>query len=496
MPQEASEGRRLLRHGQYVPSNPPRGRTTHRRDSDCDEVQDSQGNRVRPCIPGSSITGTRIQEHQVQCEAQSSWRLDTFPPKTTTQPRSSARSPISTGRRSLRYPLELPVEAVIKHSKVTKAERCVTSRDKAQTRQALVDIKGTVPEEVDLGNWGTYKLRPFVPEPLRCYKCQKFGHHQSRCHKNVRCGICSQSHMTEMCIQKHKDGTITTAKCPNCGKKHHAWSTSCPERRERMQVAMAKVQPQNRIEAPHSTFVWGQQRQNTVNPTPTPPQLSEDSFPALPLPGYRTKLKTPGQNQSMQKTMTNQWTPQPQLQSCVAVKVQNTAVLVENTILPGTLQPLQATTQLNTPQPANLQAAFTEEQIKQMITIMIVTFYTIMQKQDTSTENIINAVMTQLTEKMQEDQTPKTPQLRVEQTTPLRQISDKRKNLPSKRSLKTVKPQAPCNRSRRIEQQTQTVSKHTITDKSDSTLKREEKLPRFHLLLLPQNRRPRNSHHS
>ncbi|KAG7177929.1 putative RNA-directed DNA polymerase from mobile element jockey-like 94 [Homarus americanus] len=52
----------------------------------------------------------------------------------------------------LRYPLELPVEVIIKHPKVTKAERCVTSQDKAQTRQVLVDIKGTVPEEVDLGN--------------------------------------------------------------------------------------------------------------------------------------------------------------------------------------------------------------------------------------------------------------------------------------------------------------------------------------------------------
>ncbi|KAG7163936.1 Nucleic-acid-binding protein from mobile element jockey-like 8 [Homarus americanus] len=335
MPQEASEGRRLLRHGQYVPSNPPRGRTTHRRDSNCDEVQDSQGNRVRPCIRGSSSTGTGIQEHQVQCEAQSSWRPDTLPQDHNTAKILSEGTNLNgktikiipldpeektTRMDLLRYPLELPAEVVTKHSKVTKAERCVTSRAKAQTRQVLVDIKGTVPEEVDLGNWGTYKLRPFVPEPLRCYKCQKFGHHQSRCHKNVRCGICSQSHKTEMCIQKHKDGTITTAKCPNCGKKHHAWSTSCPERRERMKVAMAKVQPQNTTEAPQSTFVWSQQRQNTVNPTPTPPQLSEDSFPALPSPGYGTKLKTPGQNQSMQKTMTNQWTPQPQLQSCVAVK--------------------------------------------------------------------------------------------------------------------------------------------------------------------------------
>ncbi|KAG7163014.1 hypothetical protein Hamer_G002065 [Homarus americanus] len=58
---------------------------------------------------------------------------------------------------------------------------------------------------------------------------------------------------------------------------------------------MAKIQPQNTTEAPQSTFVWGQQRQKAVNPTPTLPQLSEDSFPTLSPPGYRTKLKTPGQ---------------------------------------------------------------------------------------------------------------------------------------------------------------------------------------------------------
>ncbi|KAG7155184.1 RNA-directed DNA polymerase from mobile element jockey-like 45 [Homarus americanus] len=121
-------------------------------------------------------------------------------------------------------------------------------------------------------------------------------------------------------------------------------------------------------------------------------------LPCSPPPGYRIKLKSPGQNQS-----------------CTAVKAQNTEVMVENTILPGALQPPQATTQLNTPPPANLQVAFTEEQIKQMIIIMIVTVFTIIKKQDTSTTNIINAVMTQLTENMQEDQTPKTPQLQITQ---------------------------------------------------------------------------------
>ncbi|KAG7174275.1 putative RNA-directed DNA polymerase from mobile element jockey-like 66, partial [Homarus americanus] len=172
----------------------------------------------------------------------------------------------------LRYRLELPVEVIIKHPKVTKAERRVTSRDKAQTRQVLVDIKGTASEEVDLGNWGTYKLRPFVPE-------LKFGHHQSRCHKNL-------SHKAEMCIRKHKEGTTTTAKCPNCGKNHHAWSTLCLERRERMKVAMAKIKPQNTSESPHSTLVWGQQQQKQS--IQHPPRPNCQRIPSLHFPHQAT----------------------------------------------------------------------------------------------------------------------------------------------------------------------------------------------------------------
>ncbi|KAG7163006.1 putative RNA-directed DNA polymerase from mobile element jockey-like 63 [Homarus americanus] len=236
MPQEASKGKQH-RHKQYVPSNPPRGRTTHLRDSDCDEVQDSQRNRIQPCIRGSGSTGTRIQEHQIQREAQSSWRPDTFPQDHNTAKILSEVTnfngktmniiPLDPEEKTtrmvrLRYPLELPVEVIIKHPKVTKAECCVTSQDKAQTKQVLVDIKGTVPEEVDLGNWGTYKLRPFVPEPLQCYTCQEFGYHQFRCHKKVRCGICSQNHKTEMCIQKPRQPSAQIVERNITFGVHHA----------------------------------------------------------------------------------------------------------------------------------------------------------------------------------------------------------------------------------------------------------------------------------
>ncbi|KAG7168453.1 hypothetical protein Hamer_G002512 [Homarus americanus] len=130
MPQEASEGKQHIRHRQYVPSNPSRGRTTHLRDSDCDEVQDSQRNRIQPCIRGSGSTGTRIQEHQVQCEAQSCWRPDTSPPLqdhntakilsevTNLNGKTVKIIPLDPEEKTtrmvlLRYPLELPVEVII-----------------------------------------------------------------------------------------------------------------------------------------------------------------------------------------------------------------------------------------------------------------------------------------------------------------------------------------------------------------------------------------------
>ncbi|KAG7166711.1 Nucleic-acid-binding protein from mobile element jockey-like 10 [Homarus americanus] len=317
----------------------------------------------------------------------------------------------------LRYPLKLPVEVIIKHPKVTKAERCVTSQDKAQTRQVLVDIKGTVPEEVDLGNWGTSKLRPFVPEPLRCYKCQEFGHHQSRCHKKVRCGICSQSHMTEMCIQKHKEGTTTTAKCPNCGKKLHAWSTSCPERRERMKDAMAKMHPQNTTEAPQSTFLWGQKRQNTVNPTPTPPQLNH--------------------NKSVDST-----TAAPELYSSKSTEhssIGGEHHIAWDTATPSDDYPTEYTPAYQSTSGIHRRTNKTDDQHRKYNKCS----YDTAHRKDAGRPD-----------------PRKTPQLQVEQTTSLSQISYKKKNLPSERSLKTVKPQAPCNRSRGTDQQAQTVSKH------------------------------------
>jgi len=73
-------------------------------------------------------------------------------------------------------------------------------------------------------------------EPLRCTQCQRFDHHVTKCRSKPQCGVCSEEHLTDVCIQKIKNGTKLTAKCPNCGLGHHAWNPVCEERRKCLNI--------------------------------------------------------------------------------------------------------------------------------------------------------------------------------------------------------------------------------------------------------------------
>lgn len=130
----------------------------------------------------------------------------------------------------LHYPLPYTLEAITKLTYVTNAVRCTMGREKTPTKSVIVTVKGTPPSTIDLGCWGTYKTRLYKPEPLRCFKCNKFGHHQARCTARERCGVCSGPHTTSTCLEKHQQGNTTTACCPNCHGAHHAWYPRCPTR--------------------------------------------------------------------------------------------------------------------------------------------------------------------------------------------------------------------------------------------------------------------------
>ena len=63
---------------------------------------------------------------------------------------------------------------------------------------------------------------PNIPNPLRCYACQVFGHHENKCHREEICANCGESkHSADETDCKRPP------KCFNCKEDHPANSRQC-----------------------------------------------------------------------------------------------------------------------------------------------------------------------------------------------------------------------------------------------------------------------------
>ena len=63
---------------------------------------------------------------------------------------------------------------------------------------------------------------PYIPNPLRCYACQVFGHHENKCHREEICANCGQpKHSADETDCKRPP------KCVNCKEDHPANSKQC-----------------------------------------------------------------------------------------------------------------------------------------------------------------------------------------------------------------------------------------------------------------------------
>ena len=62
-------------------------------------------------------------------------------------------------------------------------------------------------------------------EPIRCLKCQQFGHERRHCRANEpRCARCARNHPTKECITPQRDIT-----CCNCEGRHPSYDRDCPK---------------------------------------------------------------------------------------------------------------------------------------------------------------------------------------------------------------------------------------------------------------------------
>ncbi|XP_045105292.1 uncharacterized protein LOC123500718 [Portunus trituberculatus] len=194
------------------------------------------------------------------------------------------------------------------------------------TRQVAITVDGPLPGFLKLGSWGTFYMRPFSREPLRCFRCQRFGHHRASCTLPSRCGVCAGQHETEECINKHKAGEQTTAKCPNCQQSHHAWNKNCGTRqglvttqKEAHKTWMVKHRPSlanspafQNGPALAATSTWGGKKM--IQPEEEEEALMPPAteFPALGQAAAQPRSGSrPRQRVQMQQSKARQATPPP-----------------------------------------------------------------------------------------------------------------------------------------------------------------------------------------
>ncbi|GBL78439.1 hypothetical protein AVEN_42936-1 [Araneus ventricosus] len=125
----------------------------------------------------------------------------------------------------------------------------------------------TLPKSVKI-TYINCPVKPYIPDPLRCFKCQKFGHTITACRGDKE--ICARCSLPD---HNSKNCSSTTAKCYNCEGDHPAYFRSCPRYKEEKEIQTVKI-------TKNVSFPEGRKIVNDRTPKPG---LSYSS--ALPLRG-------------------------------------------------------------------------------------------------------------------------------------------------------------------------------------------------------------------
>ncbi|GFV49475.1 uncharacterized protein TNCV_4544581 [Trichonephila clavipes] len=94
----------------------------------------------------------------------------------------------------------------------------------ARTKLCFVpmDPRWLFPETTIKAGHINCKIRTYIPNPLHCFKCQRFGHSQTSCRGQLTCSRCaSAGHASTDCNLEPK--------CINCSHLHPADSKLCPK---------------------------------------------------------------------------------------------------------------------------------------------------------------------------------------------------------------------------------------------------------------------------
>ena len=90
-----------------------------------------------------------------------------------------------------------------------------------------------LPKEIVVG-YLKVKVDLFVPNPLRCFNCNIFGHTSQRCRTAANCQRCGKD--------KHKEKCDGPQICSNCNDPHAASAKECPVWKKEKEIQRIRVE--------------------------------------------------------------------------------------------------------------------------------------------------------------------------------------------------------------------------------------------------------------
>src|SRR6267154_334748 len=127
---------------------------------------------------------------------------------------------------------------ICEETKAISAKRLLSKKapnlDRVPSETVVLSYYADPPKSVSIG-FKEFKTKLFVPQPIRCWNCQHYGHSEKVCRGKLTCPRCAQNHKFEDCkipAVISNDPSIPSAnsglRCVNCQQAHSAAYRGCP----------------------------------------------------------------------------------------------------------------------------------------------------------------------------------------------------------------------------------------------------------------------------
>ena len=182
--------------------------------------------RASPKNVKKTRNGNLLVEVDSRRQAENILKIKTFH---TTKCRAYPHEKLNTSKgvirsRELALATEDEIASALGKQGVTNIKRISIKKgeERIQTNTYILTFnKPQTPKDVKIG-YCLERVEQYVPAPLRCFKCQKFGYHREACRGRQTCSKCGEKdpdHAEEDCLKE--------TRCANCQLDHPAYARTC-----------------------------------------------------------------------------------------------------------------------------------------------------------------------------------------------------------------------------------------------------------------------------